>query len=63
MDEIKREENLMAFDREKTELKKEQFIKQIRNGLGEHIKKNGNKIKKIKRTRKERFWSFLKKIF
>ena len=63
MDEIKREENLMAFDREKTELKKEQFIKQIRNGLGEHIKKNGNKIKKIKRTRKERLWSFLKKIF
>ena len=63
MDEIKREENLMAFDREKTELKKEQFIKQIRNGLGEHIKKNGNKIKKIERSRWKIFWSKIKQIF
>ena len=35
MDEIKREENLMALEREKTQLKKEQFINEIRNGLGE----------------------------
>ena len=38
MDELKREENLIRFDKEKTELKKEQFINEIRNGLGEHIK-------------------------
>ena len=44
MDEIEREEKLIQFDREKTELKKEQFIREIRNGLGEHIKKNGNSI-------------------
>ena len=63
MDEIKREENLMAFDREKTELKKEQFIKQIRNGLGDHIKKNGNKVTRIKRSRWERFWMKIKQMF
>ena len=63
MDEIKREENLMAFDREKTELKKEQFIKQIRNGLGEQIKKNGNKVQRIKRSRWERFWMKIKQMF
>jgi len=63
MDEIKREENLMEFDREKTELKKEQFIKQIRNGLGEHIKKNGNKVTRIKRSRWERFWLKIKQMF
>tara|TARA_Y100001937_G_C7043236_1_gene295606 strand:+ start:362 stop:553 length:192 start_codon:yes stop_codon:yes gene_type:complete len=63
MDEIKREENLMAFDREKTELKKEQFIKQIRNGLGEHIKKNGNKVTRIKRSRWEKFWMKIKQMF
>tara|TARA_R100000084_G_C4534980_1_gene92942 strand:- start:227 stop:418 length:192 start_codon:yes stop_codon:yes gene_type:complete len=48
MDEIKREENLIALDKEKTQLKKEQFINEIRNGLGDHIKKNGNKVTKIK---------------
>ena len=63
MDEIKREENLMAFDREKTELKKEQFIKQIRNGLGEQIKKNSNKVKRIKRSRWERFWVKINQMF
>ena len=44
----KREENLIALDKEKTQLKKEQFINEIRNGLGDHIKKNGNKVTKIK---------------
>ena len=63
MDEIKREENLMAFDREKTELKKEQFIKQIRNGLGDHIKKNGNKVTRIKRSRWERIWMKIKQMY
>jgi hypothetical protein len=48
MDKIKREENLIALDKEKTQLKKEQFINEIRNGLGEHIKKKGNKVTKIK---------------
>tara|TARA_Y100001937_G_C7021680_1_gene285745 strand:+ start:462 stop:653 length:192 start_codon:yes stop_codon:yes gene_type:complete len=63
MDELKREENLIRFDKEKTELKKEQFINEIRNGLGEHIKKNGNKITKIKRSRWSRFISKIKQMF
>lgn len=63
MDEIEREEKLIQFDREKTELKKEQFIREIRNGLGEHIKKNGNKITKIKRSKWELFWDKIKQIF
>ena len=63
MDELEREEKLIQFDREKTELKKEQFIREIRNGLGEHIKNNGNKITKIKRSRWERFWIKIKQMF
>lgn len=63
MDEIEREEKLIQFDREKTELKKEQFIREIRNGLGDHIKKNGNKVNKIKRSRWERFWNKVKQMF
>ena len=63
MDEIEREEKLIQFDREKTELKKEQFIREIRNGLGEHIKKNGNKITKIKRSKWKLFWAKIKQIF
>ncbi len=63
MDELKREENLIRFDKEKTELKKEQFINEIRNGLGEHIKKNGNKITKIKRSKWSRFISKIKQMF
>jgi len=63
MDEIKREENLMALEREKTQLKKEQFINEIRNGLGEHIKKNGNKITSIKKSRWKKILSIFSKIF
>tara|TARA_B100001769_G_C22086644_1_gene585813 strand:+ start:918 stop:1109 length:192 start_codon:yes stop_codon:yes gene_type:complete len=63
MDEIKREENLMRADIEKTILKKEQFIREIRGGLGERIKENGNKIKKINQSPLKRLWGFIKKIF
>ncbi len=63
MDELKREENLIKFDKEKTILKKEQFINEIRNGLGEHIKKNGNKITKIKKSRWSRMMSKIKQMF
>ena len=63
MDESKREENLIKFDKEKTVLKKEQFINEIRNGLGEHIKKNGNKITKIKKSRWGGMISKIKQMF
>ena len=63
MDEIEKERFKIEFDKEKTQLKKEQFIKQIRSGLGEHIKKNGNTIKKIEKTKWEKFWLKVRKIF
>ena len=44
MDEFERERRLIYLDKDKTQLKKEQFIKEIRGGLGDHIKQHGNKI-------------------
>tara|TARA_Y100000310_G_C20625362_1_gene785560 strand:+ start:945 stop:1145 length:201 start_codon:yes stop_codon:yes gene_type:complete len=58
MKEIEKEKRLIDLDIEKTKLKKEQFIKEIRSGLGDHIKKTGNKITKIKREEK----SWLRKV-
>jgi hypothetical protein len=63
MDEFEKEKRLIDLDRERTELKKKQFIKEIREGLGEHIKKSGNKIKKIKKSWWRRFLDKLIKVF
>jgi len=63
MDEFKREKNLIDLDKESTQLKKEQFIKKIKGGLGDHIKKNGNKIINIKKTFFKRFLDNLKEVF
>ncbi len=63
MDEFEKEKRLMNLDREKTKLKKEQFIKEIRGGLGEHIKRSDNKIKKIKKSCWKRFLDKLIKMF
>ena len=63
MDEIEKEIRLMDLEREKTELKKEQFIKQIKSGLGDHIKKTGGKVKKIKKSSFKRFLIRLMEIF
>tara|TARA_R110000796_G_scaffold252137_1_gene385311 strand:- start:10978 stop:11193 length:216 start_codon:yes stop_codon:yes gene_type:complete len=57
--EIEKEENGIKLDRKKTDLRKEAFIQEIRNGLGEQIKANPNKIK-IKTKPKE---NIIKKIF
>jgi len=59
MEEREKIQQQIFFEKEKTQFKKEQFIQQIRSGLGEHIKDNGNKVKKIKKS----FWGkFLDKI-
>ena len=39
----------IEMEKEKTQLKKEQFIKQVKSGLGNHIKYNGGKVTKIKK--------------
>lgn len=36
-------------DKERTKREKEKFISQIKSGLGDEIKKNSNKVKKIKK--------------
>lgn len=55
--EIEREERLMAMEKPetikremeleiiKTELRKNEFLKQIKNGLGEEMKRNPNKVR------------------
>ena len=63
MDSIKKEKQLMKFDEEKTELKKEQYIKKIKEGLGEHIKNHGNKINNIRKSPWKRFMDKLMEIF
>ena len=50
-------------EKEKTQLKKEQFIKQIKNGLGDYIKVNGGKINKIKKSKLRKFWERLMDVF
>ena len=61
--EIKDERKKIISDIVKTELAKEKFIGDIKNGLGEQLKQNPNKIKIIKKTRKEKIIEYLKKIF
>lgn len=63
MNEFKKVESDMKLDKLKTELKKENFIKEIKNGLGDHIKVNGGKLKKIKRSFFKRTWEKVLKIF
>lgn len=50
-------------EKEKTLVKKEQFIRKIKDGLGEHIKNSGGKIIKIKKSKWKKFWENLMKVF
>ena len=63
MDKVRKITSDMEADRLKTELKKEQFIRQIKSGLGEHIKHNGGKVKKVEKSRFRKFWEKLLDIF
>lgn len=63
MDEFRKINASMEAEKEKTQLKKEQFIRKIKNGLGEHIKHNGGKVNKIEKSVLRRFWEKLMKIF
>ncbi len=53
----------MEVEKMKTELKKEQFVRQIKSGLGDHIKHNGGKVKKIEKSKFKKFWEKLLEIF
>lgn len=63
MDELKKIESDIQLEKLKTELKKEKFIKDIKSGLGEHIKFNGSNIKKIKKSFFRRIWEKFLKVF
>ena len=53
----------MLVEKYKTALKKNQFINDLKTGLGEEIKKNPGKAKIIKKTWRERFMLNLRKLF
>lgn len=63
MNELKKIESDIQLEKLKTELKKEKFIKDIKNGLGDHIKVNGGSVKKIKKSFIRRIWEKVLKIF
>lgn len=59
---IKKESNGIRLEKKKTDLRKEAFIQEIKNGLGEEIKLNPNKVEvAIKAPIKQD--GFLKKFF
>ena len=63
MDKFRKITSDMEAENMKTELKKEQFIRQIKSGLGDHIKHNGGKVKRIEKSRFRKFWEKLLDIF
>jgi hypothetical protein len=56
-------ENEIKHEIFKTSLKKNQFLMEIKNGLGAEIKKNPNQVKIIKKTWSQKIKAFLLKIF
>lgn len=63
MNELRKIESDIELEKLKTQLKKENFIKEIKSGLGERIKNNGGTIKKIKKSFIKRIWDKVLKIF
>lgn len=63
MDKLRKLQSDMESEKIKTELKKEQFIRKIKSGLGEHIKKNGGKVNKVKKSKVRKFWERFMDIF
>jgi hypothetical protein len=63
MDDFRKVNADMEAEKEKTQLKKEQFIRKIKDGLGEHIRINGGKVTKIKKSKWKKFWEKLMKVF
>jgi hypothetical protein len=63
MNEFKKISADIEAEKIRTELKKEQFIKQIKSGLGDYIKSTGGKVQKIEKSRLRKFWEKLMKVF
>lgn len=64
---ISREANMaekeMLVEKYKTALKKQQFINELKSGLGSEIKKNPNKVKIIEKTWYQKIAMVFKNIF
>jgi len=58
--ETQKEKVLMAQNNDK---RKRELITEIKTGLGQEIRKNPGRAKIIKKTRREKFMIWLKKIF
>jgi hypothetical protein len=56
-------QNDIAAQKNHTENLKERFAKDMLNGLGEKVKYNPNKVKKIEKSFGTKFKEFIKKIF
>jgi hypothetical protein len=61
--EIDLEKKGLEFDKDLTRIKKNAFIEEIKNGLGEEIKKNPTVIIVPKKTFGEKFNNIIKAIF
>lgn len=53
----------IGVEKYKTAIKKVQFINEIKNGLGNEIKKTPNQVKIIKKSWNEKLKLFFKNIF
>jgi len=60
--EIKKEKNGIKLEKRKTDLSKEAFIQEIKNGLGEQIRANPNKVIINTKPKENIFKRFLKKL-
>ena len=63
MDEFQKVDRDIDSEKQKTQLKKEKFIKDIKSGLGNHIKYNGGKVNKVKKSKWKRFWDMGMNMF
>ena len=55
--------NDIRATRQNTEIKKNQFIMELKSGLGEKVKQNPNQVKVIKKSLGERIKLFIRNIF
>jgi len=66
MNEYEKIDRDVEYEKQKTKLKKEKFIKEIKKGLGDHIKHQGGKFKRVERYKKPKlrvFWERLMNMF
>lgn len=55
--------NRIKGETERTEIKKRSFIEEIKSGLGEEVKKKGNRVTYIKKTRTQKVKEFFRRLF